>query len=121
MPEQKDVKQLITWGLLLLCCLLLAGILITLLFNNQSRRYTIRTTPDYLHFWGLDTKTGRIWERWIDKGQLVCLDYGTPEKPTLEVSYVKKTVPIFGKNDEIVTPTDKLDFSQRKGVTPIEE
>jgi hypothetical protein len=85
MPEnntQKDGKQFITWGLLALCCFLLAGILIILYSNNQTGRYAIHVDlkEDSL-FWILDTKTGHVWWR---SEFCSSIDYGTIEKPAFK-------------------------------------
>jgi hypothetical protein len=85
MPEntpQKDVKQFIIWGLLALCCFLLAGILIILYRNNQIGRYALSNDNDGLFI--LDTKTSHVWYR-RPKGYF---DYGTIEKPTFERSII---------------------------------
>jgi hypothetical protein len=117
MPEntpQKDVKQyseknpFITWGLLVLCCFLLAGILIILYKNNQIGRYALHIDlkQDSL-FWILDTKTGRVWWRCeLDSG----IDYGTIEKPAFkytEFNVIKPEKPTFERNI-IPAPTKGL-------------
>jgi hypothetical protein len=83
MPENnihKDIRQFITWGLLALCCFLLAGILIILYKNNQIGRYALSNNSGFFSI--LDTKTSHLWYRRYDD----CLDFGTIEKPTFERS-----------------------------------
>ncbi len=106
--RQKDTKQFITWGLLALCCFLLAGILLTLhkvhSGNDQVGRYTMSFNDwDGIQtIYVLDTKTGRV--RYGNRfGQVVhgngSFNLGTPEP--------------FGKNDEIIPEDFKLKNSNK--------
>ncbi len=82
MPENdthKDIKQFITWGLLLLCCFLLAAILLFLYKNNKIGRYAMHA--EGATFYVLDTKTSHVWYR----NRSYCYDFGTLWKPTFEI------------------------------------
>ena len=89
--EQKDIKQysgknqFITWGLLLLCCFLLAAILLFLYKNNQIGRYALHVANyEGFSFYILDTKTSHVWYRNPHPGahKVRCYDFGTLGKPT---------------------------------------
>lgn len=89
MPEnitQKDIKPYITWGLLLLCCVLLIATLLNLYKNNQIGRYAFFKDEDF-SFYVLDTKTGQVWYRivFVKDTSVVLVDYGTPANPVYDV------------------------------------
>jgi hypothetical protein len=100
MPEntpQKDNKQFITYGLLVLCCVLLTTIFILLYQNNQSRRYDFgRIQSD--SFYIIDKKTGQVWYHYLStnaesKGLITTVvDYGTPANPTCTISFTSATM-----------------------------
>jgi hypothetical protein len=94
MPEnaiQKDTKQIIILGLLLLCCFLLASILLNLHKNNQVGRYII-INDNSPAFYVLDTQTSHVWYREPHKGprKVRCFDLGTLDKPNYEESMYSK-------------------------------
>jgi hypothetical protein len=83
--NQKDIKWIFTWGLLLLCCFLLATILFLINRNNQIGRYNFfRNESDFFVF---DTKTGRTWQHFFftEEKTAVFIDYGTPANPSCKI------------------------------------